>query len=176
MSQKLISAQPSADPKCTRVKWPRTKILHKYIFHDIDIDCDNLYLHDTCKNLLCYIFLCFFISTLEVTLVSFACLFFSICFQMPPQIPCLRGRIITFIAFILTGLRCAFSNVSSKHLPMKMHSRTGYICLTLLQCVLSNVPSNYLPQRMQNCTGCIYLPFLQCEFSNVSSKCLHERM
>ena len=45
----------------------------------------------------------------------------------------------------------------------------------LLHCAFSNVSSNHLPVRMQNHIGCICLIFLHYAFSNVSSNCLPEK-
>ena len=88
-------------------------------------------------------------------------------FQMSPQNASpSRGKVILFAFF--TFQHCAFSNVSSNCLPVRMHSHTGYICLAFLHCVFSNESSNCLPERMHGHTGCNCLTFLQYGFSNVS--------
>ena len=67
-----------------------------------------------------------------------------------------RVRLTTFTVSN-TGRRCVFSNVSSKRLHGRMHSRIGCICLTFPHCVFSNVSSDCMPQRMHSRIGCIFL-------------------
>ena len=67
---------------------------------------------------------------------------------------------------------CAFSDVSSNCLPVRMHSHIGCICLTFLHCAFSNVSSNCLHKRKQSHIGCICLTFFHCAISYVSSKSL----
>ena len=62
------------------------------------------------------------------SLIAGICLtFLHSAFQMCPQTTCLRGGIVTLIAFF-TFLHCAFSNVSSNCLPLRMQSHIGCIC------------------------------------------------
>ena len=74
----------------------------------------------------------------------------------------------------LTFLHSAFSNVSSKRLAQKRHSRIGCIYLIFPHSAFSNVSSKRLHKMMQSHIGCICLTFVHCAFSNVSSKCLHK--
>ena len=63
-----------------------------------------------------------------VTLVAFVWLFSTVRFQMSLQIACLRGCKVTF-----------FSSSENRHI--------GCICLAFLHCAFSNVSSNCLPKR-----------------------------
>ena len=67
-------------------------------------------------------------------------------------------------------IHCAFSNVPSNRLPVRMQSHIGYICLAFLHCVFLNVPLSRLSERMHNNIGCIFFTFLLCVFSTVSIK------
>ena len=53
----------------------------------------------------------------KVTLVIFFWLFSIVRFPMCPQIACPRECIVALAAFVLTFLRCVFSNESSNGLP-----------------------------------------------------------
>ena len=85
-----------------------------------------------------------------VTLSAFLWLFFSVCFQMSPQNPCIRGIKITQVAYSFLIFNVCVSNVSSKCLHSKMQSRTDGICLAFLYCGFSNVSSNRLPEKRHN--------------------------
>ena len=64
-----------------------------------------------------------------VTLVAFVWLFSAVHSQMCPQIVCISRCIVTLVAFVRLFFHCAFPNVSSSHLPPRMKSHTGCICL-----------------------------------------------
>ena len=86
----------------------------------------------------------------------------------------------------LIFLQCVFANVSSNHMPKRMHSHIS--CLRkwiftfvwffsyFLQFAFSNASSNHLLKRMHSHIGCICLTFLHCEFLNVSSKHLPKKI
>ena len=69
-----------------------------------------------------------------VTLVAFIWPFSTVSFQMCPQNTCIRGCKHTLVAICLTFLHCGYLHAPSKCLPAWMHSRIGYICLTFLRC------------------------------------------
>ena len=52
---------------------------------------------------------------------------------------------------------CVFSTESSNGLPLRMHSNTGYMCLTFLHCAISNVSSNAVHRKRHSriAIGCI---------------------
>ena len=75
----------------------------------------------------------------------------------------------------LTFPHCGFSNEPSNSVHGRMQSYIGCICLTFLHCAFSNVSSNRLPEKMQSHTGCICLTFLHCSFSNDPSNGLPEK-
>ena len=136
-------------------------------------------------------------TSCKITLVAFVWLFPTVCFQMSPQVACLRGCKVALVAFVslfsivgsqmspqIACLRgCIVALVAFFYFPhwvlkclLELHSRIGCICLTFLHCGFSNVSSNCLHQRMHSDTGCICLTFLHCVFSNVSSNRLHKRI
>ena len=87
---------------------------------------------------------------------------------------CLRGSVITLVAFVWL-----YSTVSFHMDPQRTQStqnHIGCICSIFLLCVFSNVSSNCLHKRMHNHIGCICLAFPRCAFSNVSSNVLYKRM
>ena len=127
----------------------------------------------------------------KVTLIAFVRLFPTVCFQIFPQMAYLIGCKVTLVAVVwlfslcifkcllklivckdakshwlhlFEFFDCAFSNVSSNRLPVRMQSNIGCICLTFLRCAFSNVSSNCLLVRMQSKIGCISFTFLRCEF------------
>ena len=90
-----------------------------------------------------------------------------VCFQMSPQIACLRRGKVTLLGCIcLIFLHCVFWNVFSNHLPERMHNHIGCICLNFLQCVFSDVPSNCLTERIHAHINCICLTSLHYLFGS----------
>ena len=84
------------------------------------------------------------------TLAAFVWLFSTVCFEMSPQMACLRRYKVALIAFVFTFHHCELSYVSSNCMPERMQSHTGCTCLPFLHCAFSNVSSNYLPERLQS--------------------------
>ena len=66
----------------------------------------------------------------KVTLAALTRLFRTVCFRMYSHRACIKGCKVTLVAFVcLFSIHCAFSNVSSNRLPVRMHSHIGYIFL-----------------------------------------------
>ena len=72
------------------------------------------------------------------------------------------------VFYVEVFLHCAFSNVSSSHLPERMHSHIDCICLTFLRCVFSNVSSNGLSEKRHSHIACICLTFRHCVLPPIS--------
>ena len=83
---------------------------------------------------------------------------------MFPQIACLRGCKLTFVAFVWLFPLCIFRCVL-KVSDLEDAKSHWYICLAFLHCVFSSVSSNCLPERMQSHIGCICLAFPHCMFA-----------
>ena len=123
--------------------------------------------------------------------VAFVWLFPAVCFQMCPQIACLRRGIITLVAFvwlfsamcfqmaclrwgkvtlILAFLHCVFLSVYSNCVSVRMQSH-----LVTFVWLFSTVCFQMSPEMachrgciLHRHIGCICLIFLHCVFSNVN--------
>ena len=88
-----------------------------------------------------------------------------VCFKMSPQTICPKGFIVTLVAFVWLFsyfLQCAFSNVSSRRCKF-----TLVAFVWLFSSVFSNVSSNHLPKRMHSQIGCIFYFYPLCVFKCV---------
>ena len=103
----------------------------------------------------------------EEAVTLFACLsvqctvcisYYTVRFQMSPQIACLLGYKLTLVA--LVGLS---STMRFQMCPESACMGGCIVTLVALVCVFSDVSSTCLAQKMHSCIGCICLPFLRKE-------------